>query len=190
MKRAMATGEGLARYANMTTAGFDKLDDEKLNGLRAAIEAARAKMQALNDESKSTLQGIQDELYQLEGNARASEEMRYQNKLAELQAKLQQANKAGARQAISDLQQALQLEEQIHTKKMANISQEQMAKLSNTNVFAYPGTAEAGTAAAAPKPERTVRLELATPAGVIPATVNSEHAAILDKLAVSRRSAM
>ena len=61
-------------------------------------------------------------------NYAAVEERRYQTQVADLRAKLAEAQSAGSKAAVSDLEQALSLAEQIHQKNMANIKAEEQEK--------------------------------------------------------------
>lgn len=108
--------------------GFTRLDKTTLSGLRSAIDAAKQKMEALSDAAHDTLGSLQDELDQYNDNLAAVEERRYQNQVADLQAKLAEAQAAKNSQAIADYQQAIRLAQQLHDKKMADIAEEKASK--------------------------------------------------------------
>jgi len=118
----------LSRSAARTADGFQLLDDQTLSNLRSAIESARQQMEQLKDSAVSTVQSLQDELFQLQGNVRASEELRYKQKVDELNRRLEESQQAGNAEAVAQYQQALALENQIHAKKLSNIEAEAKAR--------------------------------------------------------------
>jgi tape measure domain-containing protein len=207
VRQAAETGKDLAWAASFAAGGFDKLDAEKLDGLKAAIEAAKQKMQALQDSAKATLQSLQSEYYQITGNARAQEELDYQQKSLDLQARLKAARQAGNAKVIADLAAALALEDQIHERKMANIRQEQKAQRESAarqpvaSVFAPTGAggASAGSAAqeAGPgpaktgtRPDKIIQVDLASgDKRVSLQTRATSEADLMDVLKLARRAA-
>lgn len=139
--------------------GMRLLDDQHLTGLQSAIAAARAQMKGLEDDAKSMYASLQDEMYQLEGNAKASENLQYQQKMIDMQAKLDAAKKAGSDAAANQWQQAMDLETQIHNKKLQNIADQQAASQAQAQASAASSASQptasapvATTPSAAPAP--------------------------------------
>lgn len=114
--------------AERALSGMTRLDKASLANLRAAIDSAKQKMDALADSAKDTLGSLQDELDQYNDNLAAVEERRYQNQLADLRAKLAEAESAKNVQAIADFQQAIKLAEELHQRKLRDIAEEKAAK--------------------------------------------------------------
>lgn len=199
LQTATQSGVGLAAAIHAAGQNFDRLDANRLQGLQQALEAARQKMQALQDSAQSTLKTLQAEFVQLTGNARQQEQFAYAQKRLQLQTQIEAARKAGNARAIGDLQQAIALEGRIHAKKLDNIQKEQRAQESRTGsgsgAPADASRMERGLeAAAAPSsnsrgaalptvaagnaqalPQNVIRLELAAPGAIIPATVASRY---------------
>lgn len=193
-KKAVDTSADLALMAQLNVNAFDHLDQQHLQGLQQAIDQARQKLEQLNDQARNTLQSLQDELYQLEGNMAASENLRYQQKMADLQAQMDAARKSGSQQAIDDLQQALNLETQIHNRKMAAIREEQQAQQQSQSEAsasrqtapraasgpALPAQASAPAGGGIPIPSKTIMVQLAGPSGqAVPLIGNASNEADL-----------
>lgn len=96
------------------------LDDEDLSGLRSAIDSAKQKLAAMQDEAKSaadTLADLQNQWDELNGNDAAVAQREQLQKLAELQEKLTEARAAGNREAIKSYEQAIALQEKLYAAK-------------------------------------------------------------------------
>lgn len=126
-----ATQSGVGIAANLAAAeslaasNADKLDKQTLDNLRAAIDDARQKMQALGEEAASTRAEIEKELLQAQGKDTA--EMEQKQKLAKLRAARQTAADAGNSQAVNDYNASLAAMEQIYRLKKQK-QQEQEAE--------------------------------------------------------------
>ena len=126
-----ATQSGVGIAANLAAAeslaasNADKLDKQTLDNLRASIDDARQKMQALGEEAASTRAEIEKELLQAQGKDTA--EMEQQQKLAKLRAARQTAADAGNSQAVNDYNASLAAMEQIYRLKKQK-QQEQEAE--------------------------------------------------------------
>lgn len=128
LKSSSAPSAELIENAERALSGMSRLDKASLANLRAAIDSARQKMDALADSARDTLGSLQDELDQYNDNMAAVEERRYQNQLADLRAKLAEAEAAKNVQAVADYQQAIKLAEQLHQQKLQDIAEEKAAK--------------------------------------------------------------
>lgn len=126
-----ATQNGVGIAANLAAAeslaasNADKLDKQTLDNLRASIDDARQKMQALGEEAAGTRAEIEKELLQAQGKDTA--EMEQQQKLAKLRAARQTAADAGNSQAVNDYNASLAAMEQIYRLKKQK-QQEQEAE--------------------------------------------------------------
>jgi len=119
--KTVKRAEGL--YKNL-----DMLDEQDLSGLKSAIDAARSKMEALEDSAKSTLNSLLDELDQYNGALDAVEKRDYETKMASLKQQLEIAKAAQDSQAIADLKKSMGILEELHKKKMSDIAEEAAAK--------------------------------------------------------------
>ncbi len=117
---ATESGIGLDSAIRKAQNKFDKLDDATLAGLNAAIDAAKNKMLELEASTRSTLNSLKDELDQLEGNTKSIEERRYQAQQESLRLQAEQAK--GNAEADANARESLRIADEIHRKKMAEIS--------------------------------------------------------------------
>ena len=129
LNAATQSGVGIAAHLaaaeSLAASHADKLDKQTLDNLRAAIDDARQKMQALGEEAASTRAEIEKELLQAQGKDTA--EMEQQQKLAKLRAARQAAADAGNSQAVNDYNASLAAMEQIYRLKKQK-QQEQEAE--------------------------------------------------------------
>lgn len=128
LQAAEAPSADLIGNAERALSSFGSLDKATLSGLRSALDSAKQKMEALSDAAEDTLGSLQDELDQYNDNLAAVEERRYQNQVADLQAKLAEAQAANNDKAVADYQLAIRLAQQLHDKKMQDIAAEKAAK--------------------------------------------------------------
>ncbi len=104
--------------AALTAAGgFTLLGDNQLVDLRAAIDDAQKKIDRLEESGQRTLDALQDKLDRLQGNEAAIQQRDYERQKADLESQLQLARKYGSRDAVADLQRALQLLTQINSEE-------------------------------------------------------------------------
>lgn len=179
--RLVANAERAVRQA-------DLLDSETLANFRAAIDSARQKMESLNSSASSTLSNLRDELDQMNQNYAAVEERRYQTQIAELRTKLAEAEAAGSKAAVSDLEQALSIADQLHQQKMAAIRAEAAEKQAAAQkeaqeqkkaAAAAPSTTPVASAASS-SDERTIHINLGGKTATVKAT--TANATILTDL--------
>lgn len=139
------TGEsafrGVAESAQFSTAGldsltvaiqsgtgsFDLLGRQELGPLQAAIDAARAKTEALQRQAEQATQSLidmarstQDEIDQLRGNQDAIEQRRHEERLRQIR---DEAALAGA-EGSAAASEAIAKENELHSIRMANIAKE------------------------------------------------------------------
>lgn len=135
MKEQLSSANGVTaqtiKYAESLANGMDMLDAQTLSGLRSAIDSAREKMQSLESSAKSTLNSLRDELDQYNNNLDAVEQRRYESQIADIQAKLDEAQAMKDQTAVRDYQEALDLANKLHQKKMQDIADEAAAAKKN-----------------------------------------------------------
>ncbi|WP_165006240.1 phage tail tape measure protein [Neisseria yangbaofengii] len=121
----MVNNADLQRAISATNAAADKLGETKLSQFRAAIEDARARMQALKQEASDATASLQAQLDELNGNAEATYAYQHQKQLADLQAKLANAQRFQQSEVAAEYQKQIKLLEQIYTRQKANRAAEQ-----------------------------------------------------------------
>ncbi|MDR9766604.1 tape measure protein [Shewanella baltica] len=105
------------------------LDDVTLENLRNGIQSARDSMAALRDDLSETLGDLRDELDELNGKKKDAELEQLNARKKELESKIDAAQRAGDRAAITAAKQALSLAQQIYdTKKRQQTTAKQEAE--------------------------------------------------------------
>lgn len=193
LKQATESGVGLQAAIGAAGRNFDMLDKQQLAGLQAALDAARQKMLALTDAAKAAEMASLDALYQAQGDKTASERLRYEQQIADIQARQAEAAKAGNAEAQAAYRRTLDNLRQVHEQKMGELAKEQAAakaeaaqpagqRPASAN-DARPGQPQPATSFPSPaaysppsSPTQTIRLELALPGGgIVPADVNASY---------------
>lgn len=117
LESGTVSAQQLARAESVARSEAALLGAEQLSGLRAAIDSARQKIEALRDDLASTLASARSELAQLRGDSVEVERLRYAQQTAELRSKTAEAQASGDRKAIADAAALAQVYEQIHKAK-------------------------------------------------------------------------
>lgn len=178
LKSSSITMEQVKRISGTLNYSFNQLGDNELAPLRNAIADAEKRILTLRDGLQGTLRGLQDELDRLQNNQSQIDKRNYEVQVAELRAKLKDAQAAGDLQSVKAAEQALTLAKQIYDIK----TQQQKVEAQAANAA---NSKNAGAAAPDNKPRfasevpvlpknaiiststpsQTVRLELAMPSG-------------------------
>lgn len=178
--------ETLINRAEQAIKKHKALGEENLSGLRSSIDSARSKMESLNASTQSTLNSLRDQVDELNNDTAAIENRRYQTEVAELEAKLAEAQKLNNAKSIADMKESLRLAQEIHNQKLATIKAEQAASKQSS---ASPSNSSSSTSSAAStttaKKEITIKLAGKT------ATVTADAAneAALDQILAQLESA-
>ncbi|WP_445425169.1 tape measure protein [Alishewanella sp. HL-SH06] len=104
----------LAQISRAVDRGFTELGENDMAVLRQAITDAEARLLSFRDELQGTVSSLQDELDRLNNNQAAIEKRAYEQKTAELRAKLEAAQATGDAATITAAKEALKLNEQIY----------------------------------------------------------------------------
>ncbi len=104
---------------------FDLLDNQRLNGLQQAIDAARQKMKSLADSADSTLDSLRQRLADIRGDTEEAQRLQYEAERERLQEQLKLAQQAGADEAAADYQKSLDTLEQIYQIEQRNRREEE-----------------------------------------------------------------
>ena len=137
--QAMAQGGTVDMNAlQLATAGlsgeFNLLDQQRLDTLQAAIDAASAKLREMKQETqdaKDRLSELNAELADAQGQDEKAQKLReqldYQQRLAEIETSRAEAEAAGNLELVAILDQQKAILEQIHQQKLRNIEAEASA---------------------------------------------------------------
>jgi tape measure domain-containing protein len=129
-KGSMTTQEFI-NGANSVRSSLGLLNDSDLRTLEGAIEAARQKMQQLQEGSKATLTSLSEELMGLRGETEALERSKFAGRRADLQQQIVDAQKSGDTTSLANLNKALsalrQIESETGQKRQLDEQQKRLA---------------------------------------------------------------
>ena len=128
------------------------LGSEDLNGLRSALDSANSKLLAMNENAKSTLQNLQNELDRLQDNQAAIDNRDYQNKRAQLQSALQEAQQMRNQEAVKYYTDALKVLDQVRAEKSKQLAADKAEKAQRER--------EAKQSAQSAQPSKNVNINL------------------------------
>lgn len=114
----------ITRAALIAGEAVGKLDQATLKTLNASIDAAKAKLVELKDEAVGVRQSLEAELAALNGNDEMGHQLEHQKKIADLQAKAQQAAANHQSEAAAEYNRAMNLQNQIYAKQKAQREKE------------------------------------------------------------------
>ena len=110
------SAEQFAGSARTASNEMELLNQQDMDKLNRALEQAERQMQSLQNSTRSTLEGLQDELDRLDGNTEVIERRRFEARNRDLEQKLKQARSKGDGQSAANLQQALSLNQRVFNK--------------------------------------------------------------------------
>lgn len=108
------TLDDISQAAGKANIEFGRLDKTTLSALHGAIDKARAKIQALQDEAAATRAALEADLAELQGDDGKRAALEQEAKLRELNLKLSEAERANNRQAADDYRQAIELQGRLY----------------------------------------------------------------------------
>ncbi|MCK5665161.1 MAG: hypothetical protein KAI17_16840, partial [Thiotrichaceae bacterium] len=120
-------------YLDQTVDGFQYLDQQSLSKIKGEIESARRATESLNDSISSTLSSLQDELDRLDDNQANIENRKYQEDKIRLEQAYQDAVDIGNQEVINQARASININNEIHNRKMDDIVAEQKAKEAPVN---------------------------------------------------------
>src|SRR5690606_15999594 len=133
LESSSITMEQIRRISGTLNYQFNQLGDSQLAPLRNAITDAENRILSLRDGLQGTFRSLQDELDRLQNNQAAIEKRNYDNQLADLNAKLKQAQESNDQAAISAAKQSLALAKEIYGIKTSQIQAEAQSKANSTS---------------------------------------------------------
>ena len=107
----------IAEATHAATSNIAALDSTTLKNLNASIDAAKKKLEDLQQQAKDTAADLDAELAQLKGDDSKTAKLEQQRKLRELEGKLQEARIRGNAEEIAQYERALELQRQIGAEK-------------------------------------------------------------------------
>ena len=107
----------IAEATHAATSNIAALDSTTLRNLNASIDAAKKKLEDLQQQAKDTAADLDAELAQLKGDDSKTAKLEQQRKLRELEGKLQEARIRGNAEEIAQYERALELQRQIGAEK-------------------------------------------------------------------------
>lgn len=128
IEQGTVTLEDLSVATGHAAGEFAKLDNTTLSALNGAIDKARDKIRALQDEAAATRAALEAELAELSGDGGKKAELEQENKLRELNLKLAEAERAQNSQAVAEYRQAIELQERLFTAKQQQAEAERIRK--------------------------------------------------------------
>lgn len=109
--------QDIARAAQAAHSNITALDSTTLKNLNASIDAAKKKLEDLQQQARDTAADLDAELAQLKGDDSKTAKLEQQRKLRELEGKLQEARIRGNAEEIRQYERALELQRQIGAEK-------------------------------------------------------------------------
>lgn len=118
----------LNRMSDTAANRFDLLDDQRLNGLQGAIDAAKQKLESLTATADNTLSSLQQRLADIRGDTEEAQRIQYETERQRLQEQLKLAQQAGADEAAADYQKSLDTLEEIYRIEQRNRTEAENAR--------------------------------------------------------------
>lgn len=112
--------------------GIIRLDQSRLDNLKAQIDGAKARLDNLAKSAKTTADSLESELARLKGDEVRAAQIENSKKLSDLEDKLADAKRRHNRTEIAELERALNLQQQINTARLQTISDKQNSQQNNT----------------------------------------------------------
>ena len=109
--------QDIARAAQAAHSNIAALDSTTLKNLNASIDAAKKRLEDLQQQAKDTAADLDAELAQLKGDDSKTAKLEQQRKLREIEGKLQEARVRGNAEEIRQYERALELQRQIGAEK-------------------------------------------------------------------------
>ncbi|NNT92297.1 phage tail length tape measure family protein [Stutzerimonas nitrititolerans] len=122
------TVQQFVRRASSARHAMSLLNDSDLRTLESAIQAAKDRMEQMANSTRSTLEGLQDELDNLQGRTEDIERRRFASRRRELEAQMAEANAQGDSQAVANAARALGMLRQIESETAQQRQREEQQK--------------------------------------------------------------
>ena len=170
--------QSFSRQAESASKNVDLLNEQDLDRLNSAIESASSSMQQLNQSSRSTLDGLLNELDQLQGRQDEVLRRQFESRQRDLNQQLEEARQGGDSESASNLSQALSVNQSIFQEKR----RQEQQQLQQEREQQRPNQQTTQPQRQPASPQRTIRLEY--PGGNLDVGVSSasDEAKLLEAL--------
>ncbi len=158
-EKGVVSAQRMASASNTVNAEIDLLNEQDLDRLNSAIDQAESSMRSLSDSTRSTLEGLQDELDRLQGNTEKVQQRQFESRQRQLKQQLEQAQQQGDGDAISNLQQALSVNQQVNTEKQKQLQQKQRETFRQQQQKEKPRITQPRQPAQSKSHDKVIRLE-------------------------------
>ena len=155
------------RQGERATDTMNLLNNQDLERLNNAIRSAEQSMDSLGDSSRNTLNGLQDELDELQGRQSDIEQRRYQSQRDDLKGQQAEAIAKGDQEAIKNITSALRISEQVYNERLRQANNEKAKALQESQV----STSAPTTRTVQQTPQKIIRLEY--PGGAVNVGIDS-----------------
>ncbi len=119
IERSSGSTRDLQRIASLTTDQFQKLSEQKLSGVRQAIQRAQQQLEQMRSSADDTLNSLQEELLQLQGREEELARRRNEQREDQIRGQLAEAKAAGDGETAAKLRESLRTLEKINAQELA-----------------------------------------------------------------------
>ncbi|MHB9021300.1 MAG: phage tail tape measure protein [Halothiobacillus sp.] len=165
---------------------YSSLDKASLQQLQGQIDSVKNSLKSMSDAANQTLATLQSQLASAQGRLADQAAIDAQQKILDLQTKITDAKKAGNTQALTDLNHALTVQQQLNNLaiKQAKAQEDQAKATPHTTPPAPTTTADTS---AQTQTVKTVRIDLGNGSGFdVPASQESAALAAIRQLASAK----
>ncbi len=188
--------DGLIRQAETAKTEMTLLDQASLNNLQNEIDAARQRMQALQEETvaaKDRVSELNAEIAREKGDTAAADaldlQLEKQQKLAEVENNLAQARLENNRELIALYESQRSKLQELYDLKSRNLEKEQQQ--TKTETTSTTTTSSSGGTTSSAAPSKTYQLNLVGAGGqTLTATTNTDPTAFLDALTSAKKRSL
>ena len=165
---------------------YRDLDQSSLQALQGQIDQVSSSLKSMSDAADQTLANLQSQLAQAQGKLAEQATIDAQQKVLDLQNKINAAKAAGNEKAVADLQQALQVQQQINEINIKNAKAQENAAKTGTSTATTSSSSTTQTTQAV----KTIRLDLGNGNGFdVPASQEAQLMAFINSLSTSKKVA-
>lgn len=188
--------DGLIRQAETAKTEMTLLDQASLNNLQNEIDAARQRMQALQEETiaaKDRISELNAEIAREKGDTAAADaldlQLEKQQKLAEVENNLAQARLENNRELIALYESQRSKLQELYDLKSRNLEKEQQQ--TKTETTSTTTTSSSGGTTSSAAPSKTYQLNLVGDSGqTLTATTSTDPTAFLDALTAAKKRSL
>lgn len=132
VKSGEGVNQGFINSARNSIRNMDLLGQQDLAQLRSALDSANQKLNQMNENASNTLDGLKNELDQLQGNQDAIDQRSHDKKREELNKAIEEAKQYGNKEAVASYTEALRVLDQVRKEKKAERKEQANSKPGST----------------------------------------------------------